>query len=157
METRDRKQRTCNIILHGVTEQELEETANEIDRELIVRLLSSVHKGDIIKSHSRLGFRQHDRKRPIKVVLKSESDKKIVLSNLRRLKGKEEFNGISVKPDFTIAERDQLRQYSERVKQLNAKEPADSENIWRIAGTPKNGLTVRKFRKRVALNIQEKL
>ena len=79
------------------------------------------------------------------------------MSNLRRLKGKEEFNGISVKPDFTIAERDQLRQYSERVKQLNAKELADPEHIWRITGTPKNGLIVRKFRKRVALNIQEKL
>ena len=150
METRDRKQRTCNIILHGVKE-ESEETTNENDKEFITKLLSTVHKSDIIKTHARLGLRCNDRKRPIKVVLTSESDKKSVMSNLFKLKGKEEFNGISIKPDYTLAERDQLRKYSEKAKLLNAEEPADSENIWRIVGTPKNGLAVRKFRKRATI------
>lgn len=155
METRDRKQRTCNIILHGVTEQESDETGHKNDKELIIKLLSTIQKGDILKAHIRLGSRNNDKKRPIKVVLKSESDKKNIMGNLRRLKGIEEFNGISIKPDYTIAERDQLRQYSEKAKLLNADEPADSGNIWRITGTPKNGLTVRKFRKRAPVVLPE--
>ena len=155
METRDRKQRMCNIILHGVNEQESDETGHKNDKDLISKLLGTIQKGDILKSHTRLGSRNDDKKRPIKVVLKSESDKKNIMGNLRRLKGIKEFNGISIKPDYTIAERDQIRQYSEKAKLLNADEPADSENIWRITGTPKNGLTVRKFRKRTPVAIFE--
>ena len=69
------------------------------------------------------------------------------MSFLAALKGKELFNGMSVKPDYTIVEREIIRDYVDKAKDLNSKEPEDSKYVWRVRGEPKNGLGVKRLLK----------
>ena len=69
------------------------------------------------------------------------------MANLSNLKGQEEFKGISITCDYTIRERQMIREKANEAKSNNDNEPLNSKYIWRVRGTPKNGLTIKKFLK----------
>ena len=87
------------------------------------------------------------KKRPIKVVFNTEAEKNKIMENLKELKGQEKFRGMSITDDYTLAERQIIKEYSDKAKDYNNKEPQDSDYVWRVRGSPKNGLRLKKFQK----------
>ena len=49
--------------------------------------------------------------------------------------------------DETVNERMMIKEFVNKAKEENTKEPSDTKYIWRVRGTPKNGLTIRRFKK----------
>ena len=97
----------------------------------------------------RLGKRDKEpSRRPIKLILNSESDKERVMANLRNLKGREEYKRISVKDDYTIQDRNLIKQWIDKANEANKKEPADAMYEWKVRGTPKNGMFIKRFLKK---------
>ena len=85
---------------------------------------------------SRLG-KSDSRMRPIKVVMKTTKEKNRIMENLHNLKGTERFFGkISIKDDYTISERDEIRLLTERAKQQGTQNP---ERVFKVRGNSKNG------------------
>ena len=152
-EQTERKQRAGNIILHGIEEDygTDENERKQIDEAYVHSLFDTVAKDISFKSITRLGKvdSENTKKRPIKVVMKSEEAKIVVMSNLRKLKGKEEFNGLSITEDYTTKERELIRQYTEKAKEANSNEPVDSKT--KVRGNPKNGLVIKKFQKKLTI------
>ena len=148
-EEREKKLRACNIILHGVKEpnNENKTEAKLADETYISEFLDAVEVQVTCKYVARLGKHDTNKRRPIKLVMNSEDDKRKVMENLRKLKDNNTFFGLSVAHDYTIAERELTKEFSEKAKERNDNEPQDSKYIWKIRGNPKNGLHLKKLLK----------
>ena len=55
---------------------------------------------------------------------------------------------VSITHDHTIKERKTITEWVEKAKAANAAEPIDSIWEWKARGTPKNGMQLKKLRKR---------
>ena len=77
--------------------------------------------------------------------MKNEEDKQRILNNLRKLKGNKEFKGLSVTEDLTQSERKMVREWASKAEEKNKNEVPGSNVIWRVRGSPKNGLRLKKF------------
>jgi len=150
-EERDKKRRSCNIIIRGAEEMGNKEATDKNDKELVQSLMETIGVETSPKALTRLGEKITDRQRPIKVILNSEEVKKKILSSLPKLKGNAKFEKISVSEDLTVNEREILRTWHERAKIQNAEEPADSEFIWRVRGSPKNGWFLKRLKKKIPI------
>lgn len=147
-EEREKKRRSCNLIIHGSTECKDSNAAMKDDKDLVQYLMSTIGVAESVKSVTRLGEKREGRRRPIKVALNNEEDKTKILSRLWKLRGVARFDRISVSEDFTIAERETLKIWQEKAKGKNEEEPADSNVIWRVRGSPKNGLFLKRIARR---------
>ena len=144
-EERDKKLRACNIIIHGSDENNAEKPTDEV---FVNNMFFRIGVEDCSpKSIVRLGNTELNRKRPIKVTFKNEQDKEKVMSNLRNLKDKKIYNGISITDDYTVTERKMIKEYTIKAKEKNSIEGENSEFEWKVRGTPKNGLVVKRFKK----------
>ena len=68
------------------------------------------------------------------------------MRSLRNLKGKNEYKGISITDDYTVTEREMIKDYKTEAKDLNAKKESD-DFFYCVRGTPKNGLYIKKVKK----------
>ena len=147
-EESDKKLRSCNIILHGVTESSDTDNAKSIDETYVKSFLEAIKPTTICKSIFRIGKKGPNKKRPIKVIMKSEADKNKIMDNLKCLKDQETFIGLSVTDDYTISERDLIKEWTEKAKVNNVNESPNSNYTWKVRGNPKNGPRLKKFLKR---------
>ena len=90
--------------------------------------------------------------RPLKIVFNTLHEKRNLFNNLKALKEVERYRNISVSDDYTIAERTIIREWVAKAKEKNQAEPQDSKTIWRVRGSPKSGLMLRKFTKHTSPN-----
>ena len=60
-----------------------------------------------------------------------------MINNLPNLKGKPDFKRISIKEALTLNERMTIKEFVNKAKEENAKEPSDTKYIWRVRGSPK--------------------
>ena len=69
---------------------------------------------------SRIGtyVREDAKVRPLKITVETEEEQQKVMENLKNLKGKQDYKGISIKEDYTISERQPIREYVEQAKAL---------------------------------------
>ena len=142
----DRKNRTNNLIIHGV--QESQNSDENKDKEFVNNLVKRVKAAVTIKEVFRIGQPgDTERNRPIKVVLKSDKEKFALLGNLFALKGVEEYNGISITEDLTQAERRQYKLLSEEAKDKNNQLSQEDSFIWRVRGNSKNGYRLVRLNK----------
>lgn len=153
-EETDKKSRACNYILHGVPETAIADNnhAKQRDEEYISNFIGNLGLNLEFKSLIRLGKVDNTRdqsKRPIKVVMNNELDKDRVMANLKELKGKEQYKGVSVTDDHTQKDRNTIREWIEKSKKANGDEPIDSQFEWKVRGNPKNGMRLMKFKKRI--------
>ena len=150
-EENERKQRCRNLILHGVSEYigADKDEAKKSDEEYIKNFIGAVRVAAQIKLVMRIGKVDQLKKRPIKVVLNNEEDKDKIMDSLRNLKDNDDYKGISVTEDYTVAERELIREFNEKAKDRNFQEAVDSKYVWRVRGSPKNGLLIKKFPKRI--------
>ena len=95
-------------------------------------------------SVSRIGKRG-SKSRPIKLVMASINDKVELMKNLYKLKNAHvEFKTISITDDYTLEERQSIKDMVQKAKTKTENEGA-GQYVWRVRGTPKNGLELRRF------------
>ena len=83
------------------------------------------------------------RRRPIKIIMKSNADKDKVMKNLALLKGTERYFGkISVKDDYTTNEREQIRALTKQAEKQSEDSP---DRIYKVRGNSKNGWSIVSF------------
>ena len=141
----EKKERAKNIIIHGKEEQE--------DDSLYVENLTKTITGKTITpvSIERIGRITNTKGRPIKLKFHQVEDKEIIMKNLRNLKGKQEYQGISVRDDFTHDERETIKKYVREARQRSANELEDSRFVWKVFGSPRNNtIVIRRIQKRLS-------
>ena len=100
----------------------------------------------------RLGIRNVDRSRPLRITMESTNLKAEFMSKLWRLKyAEDEYKKIRITDDFTFEEREEIRQWVEMAKNKNEEENNENEGVkrnytWKVRGTPKTGLRIVKIR-----------
>ena len=146
IEVSEMEKRANNIIIHGAEEfgennEEIKEKDNEYAKE-ILKLLGVVNNP---KSVSRLGQPNDNKRRPLKLVMKTKEDKEKAMGNLRRLKGtQDDFGKISVTDDYTTSEREEIKSWVEKAKEKTSQDP---DKVYKVRGDPKNGLRLVWFNK----------
>ena len=146
VQERERKIRSTNIILHGVSE-DVDKNEGNPDEEFVTAFLETIGISTKPDSIIRLGKPDLKKNRPIKLRMKNESEKENVMSRLANLKNAEErFKRISVTEDYTMEERNEIRKWFEKAKEKNQEE--SSKIIWKARGTLTNGMRLVKFTKR---------
>ena len=141
-EEAEKKRRECNLIIHGKEEN------GDDDKLFVQNLNKQISVGSVkINQIMRVGEIKANKIRPLKVVLSSPDEKNKVLYSMKNLKGNELYKGISVTDDYTINEREMIREFVKKAKKENEMENKDSNYIWRVRGCPKNGLTIKRLTK----------
>ena len=141
-EERNKTLRSKNIIIHGVPES----NEDNQDQEFVTVFSNDVHASVTIKQITRLGKPTEGKNRPIKITLESEDEKFKLFGNLSALRGIDKYKGISVTEDLTQEERNQFKELASKAKTRNQENP-DSQHIWRVRGSSKNGYHLKKVRK----------
>ena len=96
-----------------------------------------------------LGKRDSDKIRPLKVIMNNSLEKDSVMRSLKKLKEVDEvFKRVSITDDYTTEERAEISSWVDKAKMKNSEEGENCKHIWRVRGTPKNGLRLVKFTKR---------
>ena len=145
LEQSDRRNRAQNLIMHGKKDE-----SPDGDERFVNAFLTQVGcEKASLKSMKRIGSNQPDKVRPILVQLKNEEEKTRIMNNLRKLKDIQIFTGISITDDYTLAEREMIKTYRMKAKELN-NENINSDTIIRVRGSPKNGLFLKKIKKTVS-------
>jgi len=141
-EETEKKARARNFVLHGK-----EEVSEADDEEFIKNLFKQLAIGNTTaKTLKRIGAQRAEKKRPILVQMKDEDEKSKVMDNLKNLKGLQEYKGISIKDDYTLAEREMIQEFQQQANTMND-ENNEEETIYRVRGCPKNGLYLKKMKK----------
>ena len=148
-EANDQKIRAKNVIIHGVDEDTNaeKEISKKKDEDFVKKFLAVVSTDVKYKSIYRLGKPDPTKKRPMMLQLENEADKDKIMMNLQSLKGKIEYKGVSITEDYTVTERKLLQDWRDKAKTKNDSEEPNSNYIWRVRGTPKNGLELKRFLK----------
>ena len=141
------EKRAKNIMIHGA--EEVGDNSEDIRKEdegYVNSILETLGVPNTLESVTRLGKANNEKRRPIKLVMKSKEDKMKVMSNLNKLKGTENDLGkISVTDDYTNTERDEIRRWVQKAQEKSAQDP---ENIYKVRGDPKNGMRLIWFPKK---------
>ena len=77
------------------------------------------------------------------------------MGKLKNLKDQEGIRGLSVTEDYTVAERHMIKNWSDKAKENNNKESPDSVYVWKVRGTPKNGLRLKKLLKQKPMVLRQ--
>ena len=150
LEESEKQKRARNIIIHGAEEigkspEEVKKGDLEYIKEIFAKIGAEAEPAAIM----RLGEAKKEnepRCRPIKIVMKSNTDKDIVMKNLGRLKGTERYFGkISVKDDYTSNERQQIRMLTQQAIKQTEESPDKS---FKVRGNSKNGWHIVSFPKK---------
>ena len=111
----------------------------------IKEFLNVIGVGSEPKSVNRLGERKDDRRRPFRLIMSTKDEKDEIMSSLNKLKdATEKFKRISVTDDYTVKEREEIRKMVDEAKHKTVTEGA-GKYIYKVRGTPKNGLVIRRF------------
>ena len=147
-EEEERKRRSNNIIIHGIMESDFcyEENQNFATKKAVNMILKEIKVDGIgIKTIERIGVRTPDKGRPIIVKLDKEADKQLIFKQLKNLKGKKRYLGISITEDYTIKERKILNDWRQKMKDKNNKETGGY--CWCLRGSPRTTLRLVKVDK----------
>ena len=149
LEDKDRAVRARNIIIYGLEEKGDNADARKTHDGNMTRLfLNKVDVQTTSLNTFRLGRYEHNKIRPLKLEMVNITEKDLVMQNLKRLKGSEEELGkLNVKEDYTMKEREQIRNFVDIAKSRNV-EDNDSSHYWVVRGTPKNGIRLVKIARR---------
>ena len=139
-EQKDRKERACNLIIHG-----REENKNNVsDASFVKKFMEELRGKYLIKSIKRIG-KVDNKKKPIMLTFHTEQEKEKIMMNLRNLKGNDYFKGISVTDDYTVYERQIMNEFRKTANEKNDLEPDNSKFVWKMRGNPRNGLVLKRF------------
>ena len=107
VQEKERETRALNIVIHGLTEPSVPNAVID-DKKNVDDFLSIIQQTDAKPVTIRLGKRDENKTRPIKIKYNLLSDKQLVMSSLSKLKeAPDMFRKISVTEDYTIKSRNQ--------------------------------------------------
>ena len=146
VEENEISRRVKNFIIHGAEEfGRNEDKIKENDKQYVDDILKKLGVASKPMNITRLGSRNETEKRPLKVVMRCDDDKKKVMSSLSRLKGTtDEFGRISITDDHTASEREQIKKFVSLAKEKTSK---STDRVFKVRGTLKNGLRLVPFAK----------
>ena len=126
----------------------------QVSRIIIKSLMVDLGLEAQCKSLYRLGKKNaagEPSKRPIKVIMNSEKEKELVMANLKNLKDKEKYKRVSITDDYTIKERNMVQEFVKKAKAANENEEPNSGFEWKVRGSPKNGMSIKRLKKRITV------
>ena len=150
-EVQIREERKCNAILYNVREPEtnLKDERKTIDTNVVNEIIELCDE-DIGKNSFtnlvRLGKKEPDRIRPIRITFNNTDVKRQFFRNLGNLKSEknENYKEVSVNHDLTVLEREKEKQLYEEAKQLNRE--SNGKEKYRVRGPPWDRIII-KLRK----------
>ena len=147
----EQTKRENNLIIHGVYEfGQTDKEKEKEDQTFIKSFLEVIGVNVLPISVTRIGKIQDGRIRPIKLVMNSLENKDRIMSRLVNLKYAEErFKRLSVKDDYTVEERQLIKIWHQKAEERNTNE---NTTMWKVRGTPKNGLRIVKVIKNQVRN-----
>ena len=69
--------------------------------------------------------------------MNTKEERNMILSNLKNLEGIPEYKAISVTENYTITERQMIKDWSDKAKGKNKNESLGSKFVWRVRGSPR--------------------
>ena len=149
IQERERKRRSANLVIYGISEEnDKDNNLQEHDKQFVSSFLETTGITLSLKQIIRLGKPNDDKRRPLKLVMNSSEDKGSIsiMSRLVNLKNADGiYRKLSVRDDYTIEEREQIKSWVRKAEEKNKEENTQS---WKVRGTPKNGLRLVKITKR---------
>ena len=134
-----------NIVIHGLEEiNELNDTAEVININNIIGN-SNFHKHKIIRL-GRIGVRNSEKPRPLKVELDSIVTKANIMRNANSLQNSSHYSNISIQHDLTKNQINELKHIKIQAIEVERNNPSDSHKyrvrgppgFWKIVKLPKN-------------------
>ena len=145
VQQKEREKRSKNLIIYNISE-ECEGNLKKHDEEFVASFLEVIGVATLPKLITRLGDPNNKKMRPVRLVMENEEQKDVIMSRLVNLRTAEEmYRKLSIRDDYTLEERELIRTYAEQAKQQNER---DNTTEWKVRGTPKNGLVVRRIKPR---------
>ena len=120
----DKEDRNRNLILYGV-----EETAGEDLPNKASSILEEIEEKPLLEDCCRVGMKNRESPRPVKLSLRSSDMVQNVLRKARLLRGKEGYKTVYICPDRTVDER---RAYKKLVEELKAKKSEEPDKFFVI-------------------------
>ena len=147
IQEKERERRSANMIIYGISEMfENHTSLKEHDKHFVTSFLETIGVASNPKEIVRLGKENNKKKRPVKVIMNTSEEKDRIMSRLNNLKNADEiYRSLSVRDDYTIEERNLIRQYVNKAEQKNK---AENTKDWKVRGNPKNGLRLVRITKR---------
>ena len=143
VQDKERESRARNLIIHGILEPTDADATT--DTASINELFTAIEVDKKPEAISRVGIKKAVGSRPLKVILANINDKNLVMNNLSKLKNApDKLNSLSITDDYTLEERQEIRTKVVEAKEKTANE-GDGKFIFKVRGTPKNGLKIVKF------------
>ena len=145
----EREARAPNIIIHRVIEEtDATGSIEENDKVFVNSLFEILGSRAEPKKIVRLGKPEASRTRPLKIVMNTVSEKENIMANLKRLKDAEQiYKNVSITDDYTQIERNEIKVWNEKAKAANLEAGENSKFVFKMRGTPKNGLSLARFAK----------
>ena len=112
--------RSRNFVIYGVDEEK--------DENIIVKvngILQEIEEKPPVETVSRVGIKQAEKCRPVKVTLRSSDSVNQVLKKSKLLRTKEGFKSVYICPDRSLEER---RAFKKLLEELRAKRSAESDS-----------------------------
>ena len=141
-EMKDREDRKCNIIIHGMIEptatekEEVHRMENDSLRSIFQEMQTDTEQAlNAIKFKSRLGAKQPGKHRPFLVKF---HDRRVQQQVMQKTMNAPE--GIRIKPDLTKKQREEDDKFKRSLDEENQSEPKDDSGDfrWKLAGPPGN-------------------
>ena len=145
IEQKEKDKRMNNLIIYNVDETDSNDCKKH-DQDFVSAFLDTIGVVSRPKEVIRLGTRTDNRHRPLKLTMKNNEDKEQIKSRLVNLREADEiYRKVSVRDDYTLKERDLVKDMVQQAKEKNENEGTDA---WKVRGTPKNGLRLVKITRR---------
>ena len=111
----EKRRRSGNILVHGVPE----EIPNLSSQAWVKNFINVLHTKVQVKRFSRVGLATAGKSRPILIFFGNGEEKRKIMENLSALKGKEDYNNVSIMEDLTMEERKSLKTLSNEAATRN--------------------------------------
>ena len=154
-EEQDKIMRSRNIIYNMAEASSDDNTENKNDVVAVYKLLQAIRVPVSSKASIRIRKGETNKIRPMKVIFKNKEDKERVMNNLANLKNQSTYKGVSITEDYTLAERQLIKQWLQKAKERNDEE-GESNHVWKIRDTPRIGLKLEKFQIYENLNTERR-
>ena len=122
-ELQARKEKESNLVVQGLPESPSDDEESQKDNVLALFNSISVRNPRVIRAF-RMG-RRTNKPRPIKVLCENRDTQQAVLSNAKRLKNSQQYNGVFIREDMTQLQRDNAY----RKRQENRRQATDRTNM----------------------------
>ena len=135
-EMKERESKKENIVVYGLKESDETDGLKRKDEDvsMVIRMATEIgvdFKGEV-KSSFRAGKKEGERPRPLIVTIEDEETRENILTNARRMSGKDEWKRVFVSHDLTWRQREEARKEEKKVREEAEKKTEEENNGGRV-------------------------